>query len=523
MSMLKRNIATLIMLVMVMTILFMPENVSAAEKSVTVGDFVVTTINDEGLTEKDYLAEQQKDGYWILQIFTSKPVTVKMRDGVEKTDDVILVSRTNANTANLTLDNVYIRADDYKSALMIENDDSTKFIVNLTLKGTNYFHTKGDGYFGIDAYGCRLNIKGGELHTNADLEYMHADAYFENTKLTFTGKRGSICTASEDALYKGNIKLKNVTMNSLKGGVDAIVAMEGWVSIEDSTIKTIANRGSSGIISDKRLIIKNSNIHIDCSKEGIYVHSGYVNITNSIVTIKTDLDEMSYVGDADEERGINTRNLNVTIKRSKVNVTSESKGDGKYGIYGKKIKIIDSSVNVKSYQRGIKAKKEGLTIDSSNVYVSAKEKAIMVGPKSGISTKKLSLSGCTMKDGRKRGRYNNKYVVVKTKSGNVAKTVSIKMTKPGKPVLTAANVADTGKIKLSWTTTPLDTKYQVYRAVKKDGKYTRIATVEKVKTTKKATYIDKKAKAGKTYYYKVRTIAGEKKSAYSTVKSRTCK
>ena len=239
--------------------------------------------------------------------------------------------------------------------------------------------------------------------------------------------------------------------------------------------------------------------------------------------MKTNLDDLSYVGDGDEEFGIRNLYGNILIKRSKVNVTSESKGDGKYGIYGKKIQIIDSSVNVKSYQRGIKAKKEGLTIDSSNVYVSAKDKAIMVGPKSGISTKKLSLSGCTMKDGRKKGRYDNKYVVVKTKSGNSAKTVSIKMTKPGKPVLSLSNEKDTGKIKLSWTTTPLDSKYQIYRAVKKDGKYTRIATVEKVKTTKKATYIDKKAKAGKTYYYKVRTIAGEKKSAYSTVKSRRCK
>lgn len=52
-------------------------------------------------------------------------------------------------------------------------------------------------------------------------------------------------------------------------------------------------------------------------------------------------------------------------------------------------------------------------------------------------------------------------------------------------------------------------KYQVYRSTKKDGKYTRIATITKNK------YIDKKIKKKKTYYYKVRSFNSPFYSAFT--------
>ena len=70
------------------------------------------------------------------------------------------------------------------------------------------------------------------------------------------------------------------------------------------------------------------------------------------------------------------------------------------------------------------------------------------------------------------------------------------------------------KPKLSWKAVEGATKYYVYRATSKSGKYTKIATV-----TDATSYRDSKAKKGKTYYYKVKAIAANKKanSAYSSV------
>lgn len=55
------------------------------------------------------------------------------------------------------------------------------------------------------------------------------------------------------------------------------------------------------------------------------------------------------------------------------------------------------------------------------------------------------------------------------------------------------------KVKLTWNKIPGVTKYVVYRATSKKGKYTKIATVTKGKVT----YTDKKVTKGKTYYYKI--------------------
>ncbi len=73
-----------------------------------------------------------------------------------------------------------------------------------------------------------------------------------------------------------------------------------------------------------------------------------------------------------------------------------------------------------------------------------------------------------------------------------------------------------GSPKLTWKAIPGAEKYYVYRSSSKDGTY------EKVKTTVSATsFTDKDAKAGKTWYYKVKAIheVSSAASAYSTVKS----
>ena len=85
--------------------------------------------------------------------------------------------------------------------------------------------------------------------------------------------------------------------------------------------------------------------------------------------------------------------------------------------------------------------------------------------------------------------------------------------------LKAANVAASGKIKLTWKKVKGADQYKVYRATTKKGKY------KLMKTVKGTSYINMNAKAGKAYYYKVKAVSKNKKitaSAYSKIVKATC-
>ncbi|MCQ4635217.1 fibronectin type III domain-containing protein [Anaerovorax odorimutans] len=73
------------------------------------------------------------------------------------------------------------------------------------------------------------------------------------------------------------------------------------------------------------------------------------------------------------------------------------------------------------------------------------------------------------------------------------------------------------KATVKWSKVAGKTKYQVYRATKKSGKYKKVAT------TKKTSYTNKKLKSKKKYYYKVRAyrkVSGRTVyGSYSKVKS----
>ena len=75
------------------------------------------------------------------------------------------------------------------------------------------------------------------------------------------------------------------------------------------------------------------------------------------------------------------------------------------------------------------------------------------------------------------------------------------------PELTAESNAS-GKPVISWSKVTGAKKYELYRATSETGKYS------KVTTTSKLTYTDSKAKAGTTYFYKIRVIAS--KSSYNS-------
>ncbi len=87
------------------------------------------------------------------------------------------------------------------------------------------------------------------------------------------------------------------------------------------------------------------------------------------------------------------------------------------------------------------------------------------------------------------------------------------------PVVKVSNISSTGKVKLSWTTIDGAKSYEVYRATSKSGTY------KKLYTTTGTAFKNTSAKAGKTYYYKVKAVSKFKSaanSAYSKMVYRTC-
>lgn len=88
----------------------------------------------------------------------------------------------------------------------------------------------------------------------------------------------------------------------------------------------------------------------------------------------------------------------------------------------------------------------------------------------------------------------------------------------GQPDVTVTNKASSGKPVISWQKVENGKKYEVYRAASQKGKYT------KVKTTTALSYTDTNASAGKTYYYKVKTIGATESanSKFSEIKACLC-
>ena len=87
-----------------------------------------------------------------------------------------------------------------------------------------------------------------------------------------------------------------------------------------------------------------------------------------------------------------------------------------------------------------------------------------------------------------------------------------------RPAISLSNVESSGKIRISWEAVEGAVEYKLYRATEKNGTYSLL------KTTASTGMTNTGAKAGETYYYKVKAIAADSaaNSAYSTVKYRTC-
>ena len=93
-------------------------------------------------------------------------------------------------------------------------------------------------------------------------------------------------------------------------------------------------------------------------------------------------------------------------------------------------------------------------------------------------------------------------------SGNVVVTP-----KPSAPVVKIGNSATSGKPMLTWNAVSGATSYKVYRATSKSGTYSLLGTVTAT------SYTNTGAKAGTTYWYKVKAVNSAGESAFSNVVS----
>ena len=87
------------------------------------------------------------------------------------------------------------------------------------------------------------------------------------------------------------------------------------------------------------------------------------------------------------------------------------------------------------------------------------------------------------------------------------------------PTAKASNIAKTGKIKVTWDAVEGADEYAVYRSTSEKGSYKKMITVTGT------SYTNTSAKAGTTYYYKVKALSDDKdvnNSELSKVVKRTC-
>lgn len=109
--------------------------------------------------------------------------------------------------------------------------------------------------------------------------------------------------------------------------------------------------------------------------------------------------------------------------------------------------------------------------------------------------------------------------IAEKSAANSAKSPALSNTsKLAAPEISIGNVKSSGKIKVTWDAVDGAVKYEIYRATSKNGEF------KLMYTTEGTSYTNTSAKAGKTYYYKVKAIAKNESanSEFSATKYRTC-
>lgn len=104
------------------------------------------------------------------------------------------------------------------------------------------------------------------------------------------------------------------------------------------------------------------------------------------------------------------------------------------------------------------------------------------------------------------------YVVVRAAADNKNAvgqeyTVCVNKISAKKPTISGVKSAGYNMLRVTWKAVPGAVSYEIYRSNSKNGSYTKVKTIDEVKTV---SWTDKNVTTGKTYYYKVKaTVALE--------------
>lgn len=164
---------------------------------------------------------------------------------------------------------------------------------------------------------------------------------------------------------------------------------------------------------------------------------------------------------------------------------------------------------------------EGVISIGENAFESCDYLSVVYIPKTIITINSGAFKNTSLKDIYYGSTEINWGRVVKTNCFDTKYTMHYTSTtsdvKLAAPVVTASNVASSGKIKLTWNEVSGAAKYKVYRSTSADGTYILM------KTTEGTTCTHTSAVAGTRYYYKVRAItSGGAAGLYCEPISRIC-
>ena len=130
---------------------------------------------------------------------------------------------------------------------------------------------------------------------------------------------------------------------------------------------------------------------------------------------------------------------------------------------------------------------------------------------------KTTLSGKTQIQDEKPVQSAKYYAVAVTKDGSVKSAAgTVKAIRLAKGTKIKKVLSTSKGIKITWKKGKSAKKYVLYRSAKKNSGYVRVKTLGK----KKLSYVDKKAKKGKKYYYRIAVITKSNPSPMSTASKR---
>lgn len=130
---------------------------------------------------------------------------------------------------------------------------------------------------------------------------------------------------------------------------------------------------------------------------------------------------------------------------------------------------------------------------------------------------KTTLSGKTQIQDEKPVQSAKYYAVAVSKDGSVKSAAgTVKAIKLAKGTKIKKVLSTSQGIKITWKKGKNVKKYVLYRSTKKNSGYVRVKTLGK----KKLSYVDKKAKKGKKYYYKIAVVTKSNPSPMSTSSKR---